>query len=545
MYDKENVHVHGKSGREQETAVSGTKPDAFMYAKADRKASGEGLGEGYCGTGIGGNKMLYAGIDLGTSAVKLLLMNEKGEIQKIVSKEYPLFFPHPGWSEQNPEDWYTQSMAGLKELLADCDKTQLAGISFGGQMHGLVILDEEDQVIRPAILWNDGRTSEECDYLNQVIGTDKLSGYTANISFTGFTAPKILWVKNKEPENFARIRKIMLPKDYLAYRLTGVHCTDVSDASGMLIFDVKNRCWSREMCEICGVREEQLAKVYESYEAVGTLLPAIAQELGVGAAVKVAAGAGDNAAAAVGTGTVGDGMCNISLGTSGTVFISSRNFGVDKFNALHSFAHADGHYHLMGCMLSAASCNKWWMDEIIGTKEYGEEQKQIEKLGENKVFFLPYLMGERSPHNNPNARGTFIGMTMDTSRADMTQAVLEGVAFALRDSFEVAKDLGIQIERTKICGGGAKSPLWKKIIANVLNIKVDVLESEEGPSMGGAMLAAVACGEYKSVEEIADRMVKVVDTVEPTPELAEKYEQRYQQFRKIYPACKELFNEIL
>ena len=219
MYDKENVHVHGKSGREQETAVSGTKPDAFMYAKADRKASGEGLGEGYCGTGIGGNKMLYAGIDLGTSAVKLLLMNEKGEIQKIVSKEYPLFFPHPGWSEQNPEDWYTQSMAGLKELLADCDKTQLAGISFGGQMHGLVILDEEDQVIRPAILWNDGRTSEECDYLNQVIGTDKLSGYTANISFTGFTAPKILWVKNKEPENFARIRKIMLPKDYLAYRL--------------------------------------------------------------------------------------------------------------------------------------------------------------------------------------------------------------------------------------------------------------------------------------------------------------------------------------
>ncbi len=489
--------------------------------------------------------MLYVGIDLGTSAVKLLLMNEKGEIQKIVSKEYPLFFPHPGWSEQNPEDWYTQSMEGLKELLADCDKTQVAGISFGGQMHGLVILDEADQVIRPAILWNDGRTSEECDYLNQVIGKDKLSEYTANISFTGFTAPKILWVKDKEPDNFAKIRKIMLPKDYLAYKLTGVHCTDVSDASGMLLFDVKNRCWSREMCEICGVKEEQLARVYESYEAVGTLLPEIAAELGISADVKVAAGAGDNAAAAVGTGTVGDGMCNISLGTSGTVFISSRNFGVDKFNALHSFAHADGHYHLMGCMLSAASCNKWWMDEIIGTKEYGEEQKKITKLGENKVFFLPYLMGERSPHNNPNARGTFIGMTMDTTRADLTQAVLEGVAFALRDSFEVAKELGIRIERTKICGGGAKSPLWKRIIANVLNIKVDVLESEEGPSMGGAMLAAVACGEYGSVEEIADRLVKVVDTVEPEPALAEKYEARYQQFRKIYPACKELFDVIV
>lgn len=489
--------------------------------------------------------MLYVGIDLGTSAVKLLLMNEKGEIQKIVSKEYPLYFPHPGWSEQKPEDWYTQTMEGLKELLAEADKSQVAGISFGGQMHGLVILDAEDNVIRPAILWNDGRTFEECDYLNNEIGKETLSKYTANISFTGFTAPKILWVKNKEPENFAKIAKIMLPKDYIAYKLTGVHCTDVSDASGMLIFDVKNRCWSKEMCDICGVKEEQLAKIYESYESVGTVLPEIAVELGIGENVKVAAGAGDNAAAAVGTGTVGDGMCNISLGTSGTVFISSKNFGVDKFNALHSFAHADGSYHLMGCMLSAASCNKWWMDEIIGTKEYAEEQKAIDKLGENKVFFLPYLMGERSPHNNPNARGTFIGMTMDTTRADMTQAVLEGVAFALRDSFEVAKDLGIKIERTKICGGGAKSPLWKKIIANVLNIKVDVLESEEGPSMGGAMLAAVACGEYASVEEIAGKLVKVVDTVEPDAELAAKYEARYQQFKKIYPACKELFDVIV
>lgn len=489
--------------------------------------------------------MLYIGIDLGTSAVKLLLMNEKGEIQKIVSKEYPLYFPHPGWSEQNPEDWYTQTMEGLKELLLEADKSQVAGISFGGQMHGLVILDDADEVIRPAILWNDGRTFKECDYLNQEIGKETLSKYTANISFTGFTAPKILWVKENEPENFARIAKIMLPKDYIAYKLTGVHCTDVSDASGMLLFDVKNRCWSKEMCEICGVKEEQLAEIYESYESVGTVLPEIAAQLGIGENVKVAAGAGDNAAAAVGTGTVGDGMCNISLGTSGTVFISSKKFGVDKFNALHSFAHADGSYHLMGCMLSAASCNKWWMDEIIGTKDYGKEQEAISRLGENKVFFLPYLMGERSPHNNPNARGTFIGMTMDTTRADMTQAVLEGVAFALRDSFEVAKELGIQIERTKICGGGAKSPLWKKIIANVLNIKVDVLESEEGPSMGGAMLAAVACGEYASVEEIAEKLVKVVDTVEPDAELAAKYEARYQQFKQIYPACRELFDVIV
>lgn len=488
--------------------------------------------------------MLYIGIDLGTSAVKLLLMDGAGKIQKIVSKEYPLYFPNPGWSEQNPEDWYTQSLEGLKELIADCDKSQVAGISFGGQMHGLVILDKEDQVIRPAILWNDGRTARETDYLNQEIGKDKLSAYTANIAFAGFTAPKVLWVRNQEPENFARIEKLMLPKDYLAYRLSGTFCTDVSDASGMLLFDVKNKCWSKEMMEICGIKETQLPKIFESYEAVGTLKPELAAELGLSDKVKIAAGAGDNAAAAVGTGTVGDGSCNISLGTSGTIFISSEKFGVDANNALHSFAHADGHFHLMGCMLSAASCNKWWMDEILKTKDYAGEQKEIKELGNNNVFFLPYLMGERSPHNNPNARGTFMGMTMDTTREDMTQAVLEGVAFALRDSFEVAKSLGIHIDRTKICGGGAKSPLWRQMIADIFNIKVDIPESEEGPAMGGAMLAAVACGEYASVEEAAEKIVKIVNTVEPIPENAVRYEKQYQKFRQIYPAVKELFDVI-
>ena len=485
--------------------------------------------------------MLYIGIDLGTSAVKLLLMDEKGNIKNVVSKEYPLYFPHPGWSEQKPEDWYEKSLEGLKELLEGCDKAQVAGIGFGGQMHGLVVLDEDDKVLRPAILWNDGRTGKETEYLNTVIGKEKLSEYTANIAFAGFTAPKILWMKGNEPELFDRIAKIMLPKDYLAYCLSGTHCTDYSDASGMLLMDVKNKCWSEEMIEICGIKKEQLPKLYESYEVVGTLKTELAKELGLSEQVKIVAGAGDNAAAAVGTGTVGDNMCNISLGTSGTIFISSKKFGVDENNALHSFAHADGRYHLMGCMLSAASCNKWWMDEILKTKDYAGEQAMIENLGENKVFFLPYLMGERSPHNNPDARGTFIGMSMDTSRTDMTQAVLEGVAFALRDSFEVAKKLGLNIERSKICGGGAKSPLWKKMIANVLNIKLDVLETEEGPGYGGAMLAAVAHGEFASVEEAAEKLIKVVETVEPEAELAAKYDEAYQKFKEIYPACKPLF----
>ncbi|MBR5066241.1 MAG: xylulokinase, partial [Lachnospiraceae bacterium] len=420
----------------------------------------------------------------------------------------------------------------------------VAGISFGGQMHGLVVLDENDNVIRPAILWNDGRTQKETDYLNNVIGKDVLSAETANIAFAGFTAPKILWMKANEPENFAKIKKIMLPKDYIAYILSGVFSTDYSDASGMLLLDVKNKKWSKKMCDICGVDESMLPKLYESYEVTGTVKPEIAKEIGFTDNVKVCAGAGDNAAAAVGTGVVGDGGCNISLGTSGTVFISSAKFGVDENNALHSFDHADGNFHLMGCMLSAASCNKWWMDEIIKTKDYAAEQANISKLGENHVFFLPYLMGERSPHNNPDARGTFIGLTMDSSREDMTQAVLEGVAFGLRDSIEVARSLGIPLTKTRICGGGAKSPLWRKMITNIMNMEVERITSEEGPGLGGAMLAAVGCGEYASVEEAAKAIVKVLDVEKPDPELVEKYEKKYQQFKTIYPACKPVFDII-
>ena len=488
--------------------------------------------------------MYYIGIDLGTSAVKLLLMAGDGTIVKSVSKEYPISFPRPGWSEQDPEDWYENTQEGLVELLHGIDKSQVAGIGFGGQMHGLVVLDEEDRVIRPTILWNDGRTAEETDYLNEKIGKEKLSEYTANIAFAGFTAPKILWMKKHEPENYRQIHKIMLPKDYIAYRLTGVHCTDPSDASGTLFFDVKNRCWSEEMMEICGITREQLPDVFESYEVVGTLKEDIAEKLGLSKDVKVVAGAGDNAAAAVGTGTVGEGKCNVSLGTSGTIFISSKKFGVDKNNALHAFAHADGNYHLMGVVLSAASCNKWWMEEILNTKDFQGEQEGIENLGRNSVYFLPYLMGERSPHNDPNAKGAFLGMTMETGRKDMTLAMMEGVAFAIRDSYEIAKALGIKVERTKMCGGGARSPLWRKILANVLDLRVDILEAEEGPALGGAMLAAVGCGEYSSVEEAAERLVRIRLTVEPDPEIVALYDERYKVYRDIYPQLKGIFQKL-
>ncbi len=490
--------------------------------------------------------MLYIGIDLGTSSVKLLLSDEKGNIKKTVSKDYPLMFPHPGWSEQDPLEWFDKTMEALKEIVSGIDKSEVKGISFGGQMHGLVALDENDNVIRPAILWNDNRTTAEVDYLNNEIGKDKLSKYTANIAFAGFTAPKILWMKKNEPENFAKIKKIMLPKDYLAYRLSGTFCTDYSDASGMLLLDVENRKWSDEMLKICDITAEQLPKLYESYEKVGTLKKEIADETGLSADVVIAAGAGDNAAAAVGTGTVGDGMCNISLGTSGTIFISSKKFGVDPNNALHSFDHADGSFHLMGCMLSAASTKKWWMEDIIKSTDYKTEEGGMNKnLGENHVFFLPYLMGERSPWNDPNARGTITGITLDTTRYDILQAVMEGMAFATRDMYEVAKSIGVCPKRTKICGGGGKSPIERQMVANILDITVDVPVSEEGPGMGGAMLAMVACGEYATVEEAAAAIIKVKEVIEPDPVLVKKYEEKYQQFKTLYPALKGVFPKIV
>ena len=484
---------------------------------------------------------MYIGVDLGTSAVKLLAMDREGKILKTVSVEYPISFPKSGWSEQNPEDWYAGTIEGIKNLIADMSDKEVDGIGVGGQMHGLVILDEDDNVIRPAILWNDGRTTEETDYLNNVIGKDKLSEYTGNIAFAGFTAPKVLWVKNNEPENFAKISKLMLPKDYIVYKLTGAYVSDYSDASGMLLLDVKNKCWSKEMLEICGISDVAMPELHDSFDVVGTLKDDVVAELGITGSVKVVAGAGDNAAAAVGTGTVGAGRCNLSLGTSGTLFISNDSFSVDDKNSLHSFAHADGGFHLMGCMLSAASCNKWWMDEILQSKDYAGAQAGIDKLGENDVYFLPYLMGERSPHNNPLVRAGFLGMSMDTTREDMVLAVLEGVAFGLRDSLEVARSLGITITTSNICGGGAKSPLWRKIIANVMNIKLEIQENDEGPALGGAILAAVGCGAYSSVEEAASKLVKVKETVEPDAELVAKYEEKYQYFRKLYPTVKDLY----
>lgn len=475
--------------------------------------------------------MNYIGIDLGTSAVKLLLMDEKGTILNTITKEYPLYFPKPNWSEQNPADWWNATFNGIKELIADTDKSSIAGIGVGGQMHGLVLLDENDEVVRPAILWNDGRTEKEVEYLNSVVGRDKLVDYTANVAFAGFTAPKLLWMKDKEPDLFVKISKIMLPKDYINYMLTGIHSTDYSDASGMLLLDVKNKRYSQEMLEICSVHEEQLPVLFESYDVIGTTKISVASELGISDAVKVVAGAGDNAAAAIGTNTVNEGQCNISLGTSGTVFVPTDNYVNPANPALHSFCHANGKYHLMGCILSAASSNKWLVETVFDTDDYCKITPEIK--ADNELYFMPYLSGERCPHNDSDVRGAFIGLSHSSSREDIQLALFEGVSFAIRDCLEL---VDTKIEKATVCGGGTKSKIWMQVLANIIDKEISIINNE-GPALGGAILAAKSCGTDIDIKN------DIKYTVKPDKTISDVYNRKYNKFKKLYPLLKNFYKE--
>ena len=478
----------------------------------------------------------YVGIDLGTSSVKTLLLSGDGEVLSSVTKEYPLYFPHNGWSEQNPEDWYNQTVASLKELLKGIDGKSVQSFSFSGQMHGLVMLDSEDNVIRPALLWNDSRSQPQTDKLNE--NKDFLLDNTANIAFAGFTLPKLLWVKENEPENYAEISKVMLPKDYVAYRLSGDFCTDVSDASGTLYFDVENRSWSKKILEKHGIKEEWLPGVLESDGCAGLLKADLAEKLGLGE-VKIIIGAGDNAAAAIGTGTVKNGDCNISLGTSGTIFTVSDKFSLDRDSAIHSFCSASRNYHQMACMLSAAVCCNWWVEKIL-RDSYDKVLSKEDSLGENDCLFLPYLMGERSPLNDTGVRGMFYGMSLDTDKDDMSLAVLEGVAFALRHNIDIIRNMGIDVKKSKVCGGGTKNKLWLKIIANVLGIELCIPENQEGASLGAAMLAAKGVMTNAEYSELENKVYRTAETVVPENELTVKYEEKYLKWRKLYPAVKDI-----
>ncbi len=487
---------------------------------------------------------MYIGIDLGTSGVKIILVSNKGNVLRTVSRSYDLLIPKPSWSEQNPNAWYDQTISGLKELVVGYE-SEIKGISFSGQMHGLVILDEQDRVLRNALLWNDQRTTKEVEYLNETVGIKTLLEYTGNIALTGLTAPKILWVKNNEPEIFEQINKVMLPKDYLVYKLSGSFASDVSDLSGTLYFDPKSRTYSKEMLEVLGINENMLPSVNESFEVVGKLTDDILKELNITQEVNIIAGGGDQAVGAVGVGIVGDGECSISLGTSGVIFVSSKEFSVDYKSYLQSYAHANGKYHIMAVMLNAAGAIKWWNESVFDSKDYDAYYERVSKANINEnLFFLPYLTGERAPINDPYAKGVLYGLGIHHKKEDLDLAIVEGVTFALRDSFELIKNLGVDITRVRITGGGAKSNGWAQLISDILNVEVVKIETEEGPALGAAILAMVGCGEYSSVEFACEQIVKLSDLFKPNQEKAKYYNDKYKLFTEIYPRLKGLHKDL-
>lgn len=473
----------------------------------------------------------YIGLDVGTSSVKAMLVNDS-EIVGVVSRDYPISFPKPGYSEQNPEDWYNESIFAINELTKDIDKSLVRAISFSGQMHGLVMLDKDDNVIRPAILWNDGRSEKEVAYLNNEIGKEFLLDNTGNIAFAGFTAPKLLWVYNNERDNFDKIAKVMLPKDYVAYMLSGVYATDTSDAAGTLYFDTKNRTWSKPLLDLINIDEDKLPTVFESYEPIGNIKEDLAKELGFDTDVKIVIGAGDNAASAIGTGTINDGDCNISLGTSGTVFVATDSYNCDRENAIHAFCSASGKYHYLACTLTAASSQKWWIEDVLKA-DYN--YSITDYISKSDVLFLPYLMGERSPVNDTSVRGMFCNLSMNTTREEMTLAVLEGVAFSIKQNIEIIKSLGVDITRSKICGGGAKNREWVELLATILDLEIELPTLEHGGVLGACILASQGDN-----NDISKAFYGIKQTISPNKDLVDYYNKKYDKYLKLYSMAREL-----
>lgn len=487
--------------------------------------------------------MILLGIDLGTSSVKILAIGERGNIIGDVSKDYPVNYPRDNWAEQNPEDWWINTREGIKELTQKFSiaSNSIRAVSFSGQMHGLVALDGNNEVLTPAILWCDQRTYEECEDITNFFGKEKLTQYVGNKALTGFTAPKILWLKKNKRDVFDKIKHILLPKDYIRFKLTGDFATDVSDASGMLLLDVKNRSWSKEMLEFIGIKESVLPALYESYEVTGKVTEDSKRELGLKGEILVIAGAGDQAAGAIGTGAVEDGIVSVNLGTSGVVFAAHDEFAVDRENRLHAFCHANGKYHSMGVMLSAASCLKWWVEEVNRGMTFDQLLEEAKGSQSSGVVFLPYLFGERTPYSDPDARGCFIGLSINTTRGEMTRAVLEGVAFGLKDSLEILKDIKIPIKEIRVIGGGAKSPLWKQILADVFGTTIAEINTTQGGALGSAILAGVGAGVFQSINVACSNIIKVTNHIESNRKNVEYYKRIYKLYSKLYHSLYDWF----
>lgn len=480
---------------------------------------------------------MYLGVDLGTSSVKLVLADGEGRIADSASAKYPLLLPEDGWSEQNPEDWYAGVVACVRELGCRHDLSAVKGVSFSGQMHGLVVLDKDDNVIRPAILWNDNRTTEECAYLNDVIGKDKLLEWTGNVAFTGFTAPKLMWMKRHEPENFARIAKIMLPKDYVAYKMSGVFGSDVSDDSGTLYFDVKNRAWSAPMLGIIGITEEQLPAIFESTDVIGHVSEEFAAASGLPVSAKVVMGGGDQAVGAVGTGTVKEGRMFFSLGTSGVVFAPCAEFAASTNGGMHVFRHANGRFHFMGCMLSAAGSMQWWSEEVTGMS-VGDLLDEMPGGCTDAPIFLPYLMGERSPINDPDAKGAFYGINLAHKRADLTKAVVDGICFGLKDCYDNILGMGAEAGYARVIGGGSRSDKWMQILSDITGLELRRINTSDGAGLGAVILAMVGTGAVPSLDEACDRLIRDTDVFLPSESEHRAYAEKFAAFKELYARLK-------
>ncbi|MGB7326333.1 MAG: xylulokinase [Rubripirellula sp.] len=499
----------------------------------------------------------YLGIDIGTSGTKTLLIDQAGNVIAEANAEYPMHQPKPGWTEQDPEDWWNGTVKTVRAVMksSKVKPADVKAIGLSGQMHGSVFLDKNDNVIRNALLWNDQRTAAQCDEITTAAGGRKsLIKMVANPALTGFQAPKILWLRNNEKRNFDKLAKVLLPKDDIRRRLTGGYVTEVSDASGTLLLDVVNRKWSSQLISKLGLDASLLPSVVESHEVTGTLTADAAKTLGLTTDCKVVGGAGDCAAGAVGNGVVKTGVLSTSIGTSGVMFVHSDQPEYDPDGRLHTFCHAvDGKWHMMGVNLTSGGSLQWWVDSVLQglagipkNKRYdaATEEAQAVAAGSDGLIFLPYLNGERTPHGDPNARGSFVGMNLTHTRGHMTRSVMEGITFALRDSLEIITSMGVPVKQVRASGGGSKNPMWRQMQSDVFGKKVTTLEVEQGPAFGVALLAAVGDGAYKSIEQACSATIKVADETKVDRAAAKKYDQLFPVYRDLYGNLKESMTKL-
>ncbi len=482
------------------------------------------------------------GLDVGTGGARAVAVDESGEVVAEASSEYAIHSPHPGWTEQDPEDWWGGAKEALGKVAAKVREAggEVVGLGLTGQMHGSVFLDASGEVIRRALLWNDQRTEAQCREITDAVGEERLIQITGNPALTGFQAPKVLWLRDEEPENYSRVARVLLPKDYIRLRLTGEYATDASDAAGTLLLDAKERDWSAEILAALEIPAEWMPAVFEGPERTGELGRSVAGELGLPPGVPVAAGGGDNAAAAVGVGVIDAGLLSSSIGTSGVLFAPADEFAPDPSGRIHAFCHAvPGEYHLMGVTLSAGGSLRWWRETLgKGYDELVEAASEIEP-GAEGLIFLPYLSGERTPHLDPRARGSFLGLTARHGVAHMTRAVMEGVVLSLRDSLEIMRRLDLPVGQIRATGGGARSALWRELQADVYGVPIHRTTADEGPAYGAALLAGVVAGVYSDVEAACSTVRLRGEVTEPDPERTRIYDQLYEVYRSIYPATKE------